>query len=191
MARKRALGFGFIPEETNHHFLVLIPKDNSRVKVYERFEWDENFETESLEESQHKVSISKHKWIQIKEPLQKEFNKRLKKYNLNIGRWSNGRVPVDRLLGKEMVLLMWAIEDSDPSVIPDAVKNWLGLTKEERWWLFTMTNASTGHAYDKRGWRKAVRYALTENPVDERGVQRNLIEELFRQHVQQEEILNG
>ena len=191
MARKRALGFGFIPEETNHHFLVLIPKDNSRVKVYERFEWDENFENESLEESQHKVSISKHKWIQIKEPLQKEFNKRLKKYNLNIGRWSNGRVPVDRLLGKEMVLLMWAIEDSDPSVIPDAVKNWLGLTKEERWWLFTMTNASTGHAYDKRGWRKAVRYALTENPVDERGVQRNLIEELFRQHVQQEEILNG
>ena len=191
MARKRALGFGFIPEETNHHFLVLIPKDNSRVKVYERFEWDENFETESLEESQHKVSISKHKWMQIKEPLQKEFNKRLKKYNLNIGRWSNGRVPVDRLLGKEMVLLMWAIEDSDPSVIPDAVKNWLGLTKEERWWLFTMTNASTGHAYDKRGWRKAVRYALTENPVDERGVQRNLIEELFRQHVQQEEILNG
>ncbi len=129
--------------------------------------------------------------MQIKEPLQKEFNKRLKKYNLNIGRWSNGRVPVDRLLGKEMVLLMWAIEDSDPSVIPDAVKNWLGLTKEERWWLFTMTNASTGHAYDKRGWRKAVRYALTENPVDERGVQRNLIEELFRQHVQQEEILNG
>ena len=191
MARKRALGFGFIPEETNHHFLVLIPKDNSRVKVYERFEWDENFENESLEESQHKVSISKHKWIQIKEPLQKEFNKRLKKYNLNIGRWSNGRVPVDRLLGKEMVLLMWAIEDSDPSVIPDAVKNWLGLTKEERWWLFTMTNASTGHAFDKRGWRKAVRYALTENPVDERGVQRNLIEELFRQHVQQEEILNG
>lgn len=191
MARKRALGFGFIPEETNHHFLVLIPKDNSSVKVYERFEWDENFENESLQESQHKVSISKHKWIQIKEPLQKEFNKRLKKYNLNIGRWSNGRVPVDRLLGKEMVLLMWAIEDSDPSVIPDAVKNWLGLTKEERWWLFTMTNASTGHAFDKRGWRKAVRYALTENPVDERGVQRNLIEELFRQHVQQEEILNG
>jgi hypothetical protein len=33
MARKRALGFGFIPEETNHHFLVLIPKDNSSVKV--------------------------------------------------------------------------------------------------------------------------------------------------------------
>ena len=30
-----------------------------------------------------------------------------------------------------------------------------------------MTNAATGHAiYDRNiGWRKAVRYALTENPV--------------------------
>ncbi|MEA3325681.1 MAG: DUF3780 domain-containing protein, partial [Euryarchaeota archaeon] len=36
-----------------------------------------------------------------------------------------------------------------------------------RWWLFTMTNAATGHAiYGKsRGWRKAVQYSLTENPV--------------------------
>ena len=33
--------------------------------------------------------------------------------------------------------------------------------------MFTMTNAATGHAiYGKsRGWRKAVQYSLTENPV--------------------------
>jgi len=32
-----------------------------------------------------------------------------------------------------------------------------------------MTNAATGHAITGRnkGWRKAVRYALTENPVSE------------------------
>src|SRR5690606_4423509 len=38
---------------------------------------------------------------------------------------------------------------------------------EERWWLFTMTNAATGHAITGRGkgWRRAVRFALTENPV--------------------------
>ncbi len=48
-----------------------------------------------------------------------------------------------------------------------AIKNWLGLKPEERWWLFTMTNAATGHAISGRnkGWRKAVRYALTENPI--------------------------
>ncbi|MCI0529792.1 MAG: DUF3780 domain-containing protein, partial [Nitrospira sp.] len=76
---------------------------------------------------------------------------------------------VSRLLGKELVLLAWAIEDADPTLIPIAVKNWLGLKPEERWWLFTMTNAATGHAINGRnkGWRKAVRYALTENPVSD------------------------
>jgi hypothetical protein len=48
-----------------------------------------------------------------------------------------------------------------------ALKNWLGLFREERWWLSTMTNVATGQALNHRGigWRKAVRYALTENPV--------------------------
>jgi len=59
-------------------------------------------------------------------------------------------------------------ETTLPTVhIPVAVKNWLGLMPEERWRLYTMTNAATGHAvYGRnRGWRKAVRYALTANPV--------------------------
>ncbi|MBW9235484.1 DUF3780 domain-containing protein, partial [Leptospira santarosai] len=86
---------------------------------------------------------------------------------MNVGRFKIGPNPVERLLGKEMVLLMWAIEDSDPHLIPVALKNWFGLSREERWWLFTMANAITGHADDKRGWRKAIRYALTENPVDD------------------------
>ena len=74
---------------------------------------------------------------------------------------------MSRILGKELVLLAWSIEDADPTLIPVAVKNWMGLAPEERWWLYTMTNAATGHAVSGRGkgWRKAVRYALTENPI--------------------------
>jgi hypothetical protein len=30
-----------------------------------------------------------------------------------------------------------------------------------------MTNASTGHTKDKKGWRIALRYALCENPIEE------------------------
>ena len=102
-----------------------------------------------------------------------------KKEKITVGKWITGQVPVERLLGKELILLAWAIEDCDPSVIPAAIKNWLGLSPEERWWLFTMTNASTGGIHDKRGWRKAIRYALTENPVEERNKQGNLLEYLF------------
>ena len=85
-----------------------------------------------------------------------------------------------RLLGKELTLLAWAVEDADPALIPAAIRNWSGLAPEERWWLFTMTNAATGHALHgrNRGWRKAVRFALTENPVNADGRERAA--DLFR-----------
>jgi len=99
--------------------------------------------------------------------IENELNKTLKNNNITVGKFKTGDTPVDRLLGKEMILLLWAIEDSDPTLIPTAIRNWLGFSREERWWLFTMTNATTGHADDKRGWRKAIRYAITENPIDD------------------------
>ena len=55
----------------------------------------------------------------------------------------------------------------DTAFIPTAIRNWMGLQPEERWWLYTMTNASTGGINDKKGWRTALRYALCENPVNE------------------------
>lgn len=102
----------------------------------------------------------------IKQTVKEEFNSRLKKENYKVSNWRKETV-VERLLGKEMILLCWAIEDVEMQSIEYAIKNWLGLSPEERWWLFTMTNAATGNFDDKRGWRKAIRYALTENPVIE------------------------
>ncbi len=177
--KKEAIGFGFIPSESQHHFLVAIPRSqNGNVIIYERFKWEENAENQSLDyiHDRAKVQLSKHKWKLIEDALRLEFNERLKKENLPVGKWRIGQVAVQRLYGKEMVLLAWAIEDCDPSVIPTAIKNWLGLSPEERWWLFTMTNAATGHISDKRGWRKAIRYALTENPIEENNKQLNLFD---------------
>jgi hypothetical protein len=75
---------------------------------------------------------------------------------------------VERLLGKELLVLAWAVENASPEAVPNAVRNWIGLRPEERWWLFTITAAATGlpeHA--NIGWRKALRFALTENPLAE------------------------
>ena len=97
-----------------------------------------------------------------------EFNRRLRNSKIRTGKWKQaGLTPVCVTLGKELVLLAWAIEDADPGKIPAAIANWKGLTPEERWWLFTMTNAATGQALRGKsiGWRKAVRFALTENPL--------------------------
>jgi len=182
MAKKKALGFGFMPDETKHHFLVKVPGGKQeKVVVYERFEWDEkDVQTSDLNFENLKVTISRHKWDLIKDALQGEFNHVLKALNMYVSRFKIGDNPVERLLGKELVLLLWGIEDSDPSLIPEALKNWQGLSREERWWLFTMTNAVTGQADDKRGWRKAVRYALTENPVDEKSKQGHVMEMLYK-----------
>ena len=93
------------------------------------------------------------------------------------GNWKQGQTPVQRLLGKELTLLCWAIEDSDLKVIPTAIKNWQGLKAEERWWLYTMTNASTGEANTKYWWLTAIRYALTENPVTDKYQQRSIFDQ--------------
>ena len=185
-AKKDAIGFGFIPAESQHHFLVTIPRgEKDSVIVFERFQWQENEEVQNVDfiKDRPKVEISKYKWKQIENDLKTEFNERLKKDGIPAGKWKVGQVPVQRLLGKEMVLLMWAIEDCNPSVIPTAVKNWKGLSPEERWWLFTMTNAATGYLGDKRGWRKAVRYALTENPIEEANKQTSIFDIEIRRKI--------
>lgn len=107
-------------------------------------------------------------WGLIAEDVKREFNERLRARKLAAGRWIVGTNKVERLLGRELLVLAWAIEHADPELIPNAIRNWVGLRPEERWWLYTMTAAATGLAHQSEiGWRKALRYALTENPLSE------------------------
>lgn len=173
-AKLQCEGFGFCPRESTHHFVVTIPASNREdVPISEHFTFDETEgrspPTFGAEQSDGKLRsiLARAKWDAVADELRLAFNRRLKESGLKAGRWRTGVNPVSRLLGKELTLLAWAIEDADPALIPTAIKNWQGLAPEERWWLFTMTCAATGHAVhgQGRGWRKAIRYALTENPV--------------------------
>ena len=172
--RSKSAGFGFLPEESEHHFVVTVPAGNRQdvlVAEHLRFSAETGYVAPSLgvgpQDAKLRVMLARAKWNAIADDIRVEFNRRLRLDGLPPGRWKTGNNPVARLLGKELTLLAWAIEEADPALVPAAVKNWLGLAPEERWWLFTMTNAATGHALHGRGkgWRKAVRYALTENPV--------------------------
>ena len=177
-AKPKPRGFGFLPEESEHHFVVTVPPGTRQdVAIAEHLTYDaeRGYPPPSLgagmQDAKLRVVLPRPKWTAIADEARVEFNRRLKKQHLPTSRWKRGDNPVTRLLGKELALLAWAIEDADPTLIPTAIKNWLGLAPEERWWLFTMTNAATGHALHGKntGWRKAVRFALTENPVLERG----------------------
>ena len=172
---KKVLGFGVIPEENEQHFLVIIPKTTAReqrVKIYERYYWqtDQDEQVINLMKDKLKADISKIKWDMISNAVEIEFKSRLKEKNIAVYRqakWKTGDNPVERLMGKELLLLVWAIEDCQTSVIDTAVRNWKGLDIVERWWLYNITNAATGGVDDRRGWRKAIKYALTENPIEE------------------------
>lgn len=189
--RKTTYGFGVDPFQAQNHFFVVIPPKGSfePIRVFERFSWTPQTLLDELPEGSVQTSpdkpvyadgqvlersdilrleVSRHKWSLLFKDLTAEFNARLKERKIATGRFAIGGTPVERLFGKEMMVLLWGVEDSDPSNIPTAIRNWKGLMPEERWWLYTMTNASTGHMKDRKGWRTALRFALCENPIDER-----------------------
>ena len=168
--RPKSVGFGFVPSESEHHFLVMIPSQTHEpVYISEHVTWVESTTWRELhfalgqEDAKMRVVVPRLKWEAIADPVRAEFNRRLQQSGLKTGRWKAGQTPLSRLFGKELVLLAWAIEDADPSLISVAVKNWLGLAPEERWWLFAMTVAEAGLPEDtQRGWRRALFHALSD-----------------------------
>ncbi|WP_303274969.1 DUF3780 domain-containing protein [uncultured Dialister sp.] len=166
--KKDYIGFGFNPKEGENHFYVVIPADEKEsVSVYERFHWDTEGDQKIENSDILKLQLSRQKWAKVSISMQNEFNNRLKADHKPKSRFTKGGNAVNKMFGKEMMVLLWAIETNEIRGIPVAIRNWLGLRPEERWWLYTMTNASTGDKDDHRGWRIALKYALCENPVDE------------------------
>jgi len=165
--------YGFDPAESRHHFVVEIPRGgDAPIKISEHLTWDDETGSSPVssgasQDGQIRVILARIKWDAIADETRTQFNLRLKRMGRKSGAWRAGPNLVRRDLGKELVLLAWAIEEADPALIPTAIVNWNGLVPEERWWLYTQTAAATGHGINDRGrgWRKAVRYALTENPV--------------------------
>lgn len=187
--------FGFDPEESRHHFLVSIPSGvKQSIEISEHFTWSDKSGSSEMtlgdgEDGQIRVALARPKWDAIADEVRALFNARLRKMGRRPGAWKVGKNVVRRELGKELVLLAWAIEDADPGLIPNALANWQGLVPEERWWLYTQTAAATGHGVRDRGkgWRKAVRFALTENPVGLRAKDQPIVPEFFRAAAQRSE----
>ncbi len=155
----RTLGFGVPATSDPHHFVVRIPRGNAApVLICEHLGMGSETAREQVID---RVLLERHRWTAIRAEVQRAFNARLKEHNLATATWKVGDTPVDRLLGKELCVLAWAIERLDPEKIGIAVRNWLALRPEERWWLFGMTAIATGGISDaETGWRVALRHAL-------------------------------
>lgn len=186
--------FGFDPEQSQHHFLVTIPKGmNKNIQISEHFTWNKKIGSGAIthgaeDDGQIRVELARPKWDAVADEVRVAFNQRLRTVGCKPGSWCVGMNLVRREMGKELVLLAWAIEEADPGLIPNALANWNGLVPEERWWLYTQTAAATGHGTRDhgKGWRKAVRFALTENPVDTHARTEAVLPDFYRVAVERE-----
>lgn len=143
------VGFG-VPATTDpHHFIVTIPAKGD-VQIVESLGLEAGNTEASIIE---RVVIDRARWEAICGETQRQLNVRLKGHGLKPGAWKIGRNQVDRLLGKELCVLVWAVEELALEMIPTAIRNWLALQPEDGWWLF-------GQAARGEGWRRALRHAL-------------------------------
>lgn len=155
-------GFGAPKEFGAAHFRVEIPRGTERsVLIFEDFGL-----TEDAPAAIERASLPKTLWNKIAKDLAADFNPRLKARKLPTGSWTAGSVKVERILGKELCILAWAIESlpNRSKEIGQAVAHWKKLRPEERWWLFTMTAADGGRSDESQSrWRAALRAALGDS----------------------------
>jgi hypothetical protein len=167
VSERKTTGFGVPNDIDPHHFVVDIPVARANpVVITEQFGLSGG--SNGLPDSIERCRLNQDAWNGIRKELDRVLNDRLKEKKLATSRWKSGKNQVERLLGRELCVLAWAIEAAAKETIPNAIRNWSGLKPEERWWLFAMAASMTGTSQDiDIGWRKALRVALTESPTGE------------------------
>jgi hypothetical protein len=159
---ERYTGFGCPDTVDPHHMRVLIPPGRSdEVSIVEDFGLRGG--SNGVPERVERCRLPRALWSALANTVKQAFNERLKEKEIPPGRWIVGENRLDRLLGKELCVLAWGVESASEALVPNALRNWLALSPEERWWLFSKAVAGTGLAeHVDLGWRKAIRVALTE-----------------------------
>jgi hypothetical protein len=165
--RTSTRGFGYQPERSAGYFFEVRQGADGDIAVFERFAATAGSESERLA-VRERARLNARRWNLVEGTVASEFNHRLQQARLRPGRWLKAATPLAPHFGKELVLLIWAIEDQEPTVIPRMLANWRGLAPEERWWFYTTINASArsavaNHAY---GWRAAIKIAFLDEPRD-------------------------
>lgn len=160
--RQSTIGFGVPTTSSPHHFQVNVPSARKdTVEIWEHLGMKAVSEEQSVI---LRCSLQLPYWKKVKHEVQISFNQRLREHKLNVSSWKTGNNLVDRLLGKELCVLAWTIENLNIENTPLALNSWIGLLPEERWWLYGKAVRTTDEDYKKGfGWRAALKYALTSH----------------------------
>ncbi len=176
-SNRKTIGLGFILGEARHGFMVYVPSGTSKdsyISIAEHRGDQLDSVVERVQDQPSptdpalRVYIDRARWLALAPAFWEDANRRLRANGLPTHKFQKNPakpVPVHPSLGKELCILCWAVEEASSDDVPNALRNWDALAPEERWWLYTMTVATTGQAMQKGiGWRKALRAALADNP---------------------------
>jgi hypothetical protein len=156
---KKTRGFG-VPNITGpHHFVVRVPSGrNDPVTILENYGCNgPTIDSKPLE----RVIMTRDSWRTIAEPLKNYLNRRLKEKGFKVSRFSAGDNMVERLLGHEICVLAWAIEDANEDEAREAFTRWASYRPEEMHWLYQQIVQDAGKpSNEARGWRLAIKQAL-------------------------------
>jgi hypothetical protein len=157
--------FGVEDREEEPHFLVEVPTARSgTVRL-----WEVRQTVDDRLVRLPRAELNRTQWEEISPTMEKEFNRQLAEDGMQPGKFR--RTGETRLslsnLGKEMMVLVWAIESIPETDLSVVRASWLQLHRIERWWLFNMTVAVNGDLNNRgHGWRLALMYALSARPAD-------------------------
>lgn len=170
--RPATVDFGAPDKFGAHVFRVEIPASRKEpVLIVEDYGY--RGEEGGIPQDEERVVLRRTIWSTVADTTRREFNDRLKAVKVRTGRWHTGTNLVDRLLGKELCVLAWAAETATAEQLPVICSKWAALRPEERWWLFAMTVAEAGLPDDtRRGWRRALFFALSDGEKSPRGRRR-------------------
>lgn len=152
-------GFGVPNDPLPHQFLVRIPVGSTdTVEVWEDFG---AAGVGTAAQRLCRATVQRDTWRQVAEGVKAHLNRRLKEKDLKASRFKAGDNRVERILGRELCVLAWAIEDATPDEAAVAFTRWSSHRPEELWWLFQQIDRDGGE-WDSpnTGWRVAIRHAL-------------------------------
>nr|WP_294917480.1 anti-phage-associated DUF3780 domain-containing protein [uncultured Neokomagataea sp.] len=155
-------GFGVPNDPLPHQFLVrILLGRNDPVEIWEDFG---AAGVGSTAQKLCRAAVPRDAWCQVAEGLKSHLNRRLKEKNLKASRFNTGDNRVERILGRELCVLAWAIEDATSDEAAIAFTRWSSHRPEELWWLFQQIDRDGGEwDSSKTGWRVAIRHALVKD----------------------------
>jgi hypothetical protein len=127
-----------------HHVEVTIPEGRGGEVLFEE---DWGVAPAGGPDRLLRCALPRRRWNAVATVAKQVLNERLKEQELPPSRWVTGINRVERLLGKEVVVLAWAVEAVEEEDVSAVAAAWVALRPEERWWLFGRV-ASVGGSSD-------------------------------------------